>query len=219
MMALIDLTLTLKKGMRGVDWEPAKTLEEDGWNARTLHLYSHCGTHMDAPLHFGCGVEGEEVTIDQIPLERFLTPAHVIRLPKTRPKELLVVNHLGPLEHDFPRGDSLILHTGWSSYVDDDDMYRLQLPRISEELAEWCVQSGVSVLGVEPPSVADVSNLPEVTKIHEILLSGGVTIVEGLTNLESLPDAPFVFGAFPLKLEGGDGCPCRAWAAPEGFGI
>jgi len=211
-MALIDLTLTLKSGMRGVDWEPARTLEEDGWNARTLHLYSHSGTHMDAPLHFGCG---ERETIDETPLERCLTRGHVVRLLETRPSDLLTVSQLGALAESFRKGDSLLLHTGWSAHLDDDEIYRQRLPRISEELAEWCVEAGVAVLGVEPPSVADVTNLPEVTRIHEILLGGGVTIVEGLTNLESLPGGPFLFGAFPLKIDQGDGCPCRAWASTQ----
>jgi len=197
--------------MRGVDWEPAKTLEEDGWNARTLHLYSHSGTHMDAPWHFGCS----KSYIDETPLERCLTKAHVVRLPDTTPKELLTIAHLGELAENFPAGDSLLLHTGWSAFVEDDDRYRLNLPRISEELALWCVEHQVAVLGVEPPSVADVTNLPEVTHIHEILLGGDVTIVEGLTNLESLPDHPVLFGAMPLKIQEGDGCPCRAWASTE----
>ena len=70
----IDLTLTLRPGMRGVDWEQAKTVERDGWNARTLHLYSHAGTHMDAPTHFFqphelvSGQPAGAQTIDCLPL-------------------------------------------------------------------------------------------------------------------------------------------------------
>jgi len=62
--------------MPGVSIEPAKTVDEDGWNATTLHLYSHCGTHMDAPLHFGVS----ERTIDEIPLESLMGPAWVVDL-------------------------------------------------------------------------------------------------------------------------------------------
>ena len=68
------------------------------------------------------------------------------------------------------------------------------------------------MLGVEPPSVADVNSLPEVTMIHKILLGGGVTIVEGLTNLDALTSSKVFFVALPLKIDGGDGCPCRAFA-------
>jgi kynurenine formamidase len=65
--------------------------------------------------------------------------------------------------------------------------------------------------------VADVNNLQEVTEIHLILLGGGVIIVEGLTNLGSLTQERVLFGAMPLKVEGGDGCPCRAFAIEGDF--
>jgi kynurenine formamidase len=86
------------------------------------------------------------------------------------------------------------------------------LPRISRELAEWCVERRIRLLGVEPPSVADVKDLAEVTEIHRILLSGQIVIVEGLANLEAVRQERVLFGALPLKIEGGDGSPCRAFA-------
>lgn len=207
---LVDLTLTLDPSMRGVAWEPARTLEEDGWNARTLHLYSHCGTHMDSPHHFGCA----KSYIDEIPLQTCLSKAHLVRLPETKAQDLIGIPDL-----DITPGESILIHTGWSRHLANDELYRVKLPRISEELAHWCVEKKVAVLGVEPPSVADVTNLEEVTRIHQILLRGGVTIVEGLTNLDRLPDTPVIFGAMPLKLQEGDGSPCRAWASTENLNL
>lgn len=209
---MIDLTLPLRRGMRGIDWEPKFTVERDGWNASTLHLYSHAGTHMDAQLHFAAGPE----TIDRIPLERCSGRARVASLPHTEPKELLTSAHLGSLTRSFQPGEVLLLATGWSRYVDDPAVYRDGLPRVSEELALWCVDRGVKVLGVEPPSVADVASLEELTRVHHILLRGGVTIVEGLTNLDHLCDVEAWFVAAPLPIVGGDGCPCRAFALVQG---
>lgn len=207
---LIDLTMTMTPEMPGVSWEPAKTLEQDGWNARTLHLYSHCGTHMDAPLHFGCG---HQETIDQTELSVCVATAYLASIEAT-PSCLIEVEHLGDVADRIGTGQSLLLRTGWSQFSNDRSMYRNQLPRVSEGLAKWCVEKKIKVLGVEPPSVADVNNLDEVTKVHEILLGGGVTIVEGLMNLDKLPaGSPFLFGALPLKVLGGDGAPCRAFAS------
>jgi arylformamidase len=208
MSRVVDLTLALIPGMRGVAVEPKFTLDRDGWNAATWHLYSHSGTHMDAPIHFAAG----PATIDRQRLERCLGAAWVARLVPCVPRALLGVIDLGAVAEAFQRGDSLLLHTGWSRHVHDIAMYRDQLPRISEELARWCVSRGVNILGVEPPSVADVNNLEEVTRIHKILLSGGVTIVEGLTNLEQLTQERVFFGALPLPLAGADGSPVRAFA-------
>lgn len=212
-MAIYDLSRTIRDRDPGVVIAPARTLEKDGWNASTLELYSHSGTHMDAPWHFGCG----EATIDETPLGACMGPAHVVRLPDTEPAELLTPAHLGKLADHFEPGHSLLLHTGWSRHFETPEIFRGQLPRVGEALAKWCVENGVRILGVEPPSVADVNDLPEVTLIHEILLGGGVTIVEGLVNLESIPADICHFAAFPLKIHHGDGSPCRALASDQPF--
>jgi kynurenine formamidase len=208
---IIDLSLNLRRGMRGVEWETARTIERDGWNARTLTLYSHAGTHMDAQEHFAAGPE----SIDRIPLERCMGPAWVVDIPGLAPKTLIEVAHLEEVKSGFQPGESLILRTGWSRFVEDAAVFRDGLPRISEGLARWCVDRGVKILGVEPPSVADINNLPEVTLIHKTLLSGGVVIVEGLSNLDALQRSKVFFAALPLKIEQGDGCPCRAFAIED----
>ena len=206
----IDLTLTYHPEMPGVAFDTARTLEKDGWNAKTLHLYSHAGTHMDASLHFG--VAGP--TIDQTPLESCIGPAWVINLAGIAPKSLIKVSDLGEVAHSLQPDDSLLLMTGWSRYL-HEEKYRNELPRISEELARWCAEKKVKMLGVEPPSVADVNNLEDVTRIHKILLGAGVTIVEGLTNLDKLTQKKVTFMALPLKIAEGDGAPARAIAIED----
>ncbi|MSU24922.1 MAG: cyclase family protein [Opitutus sp.] len=205
---LIDLTLPLTPGQRGVSTEPKYTVARDGWNAATWHLYSHAGTHMDSQFHFEAGPE----TIDTKPLEKCIGPACVVNLTPLAPRTLLTVAHLGAVATTFIDGESLLLRTDWHRYASEPTIYRDGLPRISEELATWCVTHRVKILGVEPPSIADVNNLPEVTLIHKILLGGGVTIVEGLAYLDQLTQPRVFFGALPLKLAGGDGCPVRAFA-------
>jgi kynurenine formamidase len=93
--------------------------------------------------------------------------------------------------------------------------YRDELPRVSRDLALWCVNRQVRILGVEPPSVADVNNREEVEQIHAILLNGGVIIIEGLTNLEAISSSRVIFAAFPLKIKDRDGPPVRAVAIEE----
>lgn len=209
---IIDLTLTLEHGMRGIAFETASTVEKEGWNARTLHLYSHSGTHMDAPLHFGVSDE----TIDRIPLARCMRPAWVADIPGLAPRALITPFHLGAVAEQLEPGDALLLRTGWSRHVADAALYRDGLPRVSAELAEWCVTRAVGILGVEPPSVADVNDLAEVTAIHRTLLGGGVIIVEGLANLDALTASRVFLVALPLKVGGGDGAPCRVLALCPG---
>jgi kynurenine formamidase len=201
------LTVPLETGLTVVTIEPARTLERDGWNAATLGLYSHCGTHMDAPLHFGVSDE----TIDQIPLHRCMGPAWVADLTGIEPRALIGVGHLGRTKDNVRAGDGLLLRTGWSRRIGNPS-YRGALPRVSIELARWCVEKGVRMLGVEPPSVADVNNIEELTAVHTVLLGAGVIVVEGLTNLDQIGRDKVTFMAFPLRIVGGDGSPVRAIA-------
>jgi arylformamidase len=207
MTRLVDLTLTLRPGMPGVAVEPARTLERDGWNASTFSLYSHCGTHMDAPLHFGVSDE----TIDQLDVTRCVGLAWVADLTPIEPRALIDVQNLGDIATRLQPGESLLLRTDWSRRVGDAS-WRDELPRVSDALAHWCVRYGVRMLGVEPPSVADVNNLEEVTRIHRILLGGGVTIIEGLSGLDRLRSRRVRLIALPLKIAGADGAPARVVA-------
>lgn len=182
-------------------------MEKDGWNASTLTIYSHTGTHIDAPMHF----EASEQTIDEIPVEDFVGKAFVVDVRNVGASGLITVGHLPEnVIEKFEPGDSLLLWSGWSAHI-NTPTYRDDLPRISEELAQWCVHKKAKMLGVEPPSVADVNNIEEVTRIHKILL-GHVIIIEGLTNMESLNSTEVQLIALPLKIGSGDGAPARVIA-------
>ena len=210
MSRIIDLTLSLKTGMRGVTLEPARVLEKDGWNASKLSLYSHCGTHMDAPIHFGVGRQ----TIDQLDVSRLMGPAWVVDVRPIEPRALIGVEHMTGIADRIKPGDSVLICSGWSEYSGQDH-YRDELPRVSADLARWCVEMNVRMLGVEPPSVADVNDIEELTEVHQILFEGGVIVVEGLANVRSLTKPKVTFIALPLKVVGGDGAPARAVAIEE----
>ena len=203
---IIDLTLTLENGMRGVEIEPAMRLDRDGWNASTYHLYSHAGTHMDAPFHYG--MPG---TIDRISPERFMGDAWVVNCSDAGPRELITAAHLGAIDEKIQPGDRVLIRTGWSRYV-GEPRFRDELPRISRGLAKWFADRKISLLGVEQPAVADVHDLDEIREIHTILLEAGIVIVEGLVNLDLITSERVQFIALPLKVKGGDGSPVRALA-------
>lgn len=204
---IIDLTRTLAPDQEGVGFEQSRTVEEDGWNARTLHLYSHTGTHMDAPHHFGVSEE----SIEEFVPSRLMGKTWIARLGNVESQQLLMPSDLGGIADKIKAGENLILQTGWSK-KESYRTFRDELPRISKELAHWIVEKGINILGVEPPSVADVNNLEEVTEIHHILMKGDVIIVEGLVNLDQIQSEMVYLIALPLKLENGDGSPIRAIA-------
>ena len=206
-MRIIDLTLPISNNMPGVDITTAKQLEVDGWNATTLSLYSHCGTHMDAPRHFLPAGD----TLDQQNLEVVIGEARVVDVTPTEPKQLISVSHLAEIEQHVTPGCRLLFRTDWHKRY-GTPAYRNELPRISLELAEWLVERQVGLIGVEPPSVADVNNMQELTEVHQTLFRGNVVIVEGLAHLDQIQAPTFEFVALPMKITGGDGSPVRAIA-------
>ncbi len=193
--------------MRGIAWDTHTTLAEEGWNSRTLHLYSHATTHMDAPRHFF----ERGLTIDYQDLNKCIGPAFVVDLGEVAPRQLIKVADLGQLAKKIGPGDRLLFKSGWSKRV-DEPAYRDELPRISLKLAEFLAAKLVALVGVEPPSVAAINDLEEITAVHRTLLGAGIVIVEGLCNLDQLTQEQVTFIALPLKVEDGDGTPVRAIA-------
>lgn len=206
-MRVIDLSLAVNNDLPGVDISVAKRLEVEGWNATTLSLYSHCGTHMDAPRHFLL----EGATLDQQDLNICVGSAIVVNVAPASPKQLLTVADLGKLADLIEPGDRLLFRTDWYKRYGTPE-YRNELPRVSLELAEWLVDRKVAMIGVEPPSVADVNNMQELTEVHQTLFRGNVLIVEGLAHLDEIKSPQFEFIALPMKISGGDGSPVRAIA-------
>ena len=205
-MKIIDLTLTYEEGMRGVAFENAKSKSVDGWNSKMLHLYSHSCTHMDATFHF----EVNNQNIVEFELSRFVCDSWVIPIEAYAEQKIKLAD-LNAYPDLINKGDGVILKTGWSAFV-HEDKYRQALPGIHESLANWFVGKGINMLAVEPPSIADVMDMEEVTKIHEILLGGDIIIVEGLTNLDAVSKEKVKLIALPLKIKGGDGAPARVIA-------
>lgn len=206
-MRVIDLSLPISTDMPGVEITTARRLETDGWNATTLALYSHCGTHMDAPRHF----LPDGRTLDKQPLDVVVGTAIVVDLAPASPRQLIRPEDLTNVEDQVVPGCRLLFRTDWHKRYGSAE-YRNELPRISIELAHWLVDRRVALIGVEPPSVADVNNMQELTDVHQTLFRGDVVIVEGLANLDQIKAGSVHFIALPMKIMGGDGSPVRAIA-------
>ncbi len=203
---IVDLSQRLSHGMRGVEIFPHTRIANEGYNTTNLHLYSHAGTHMDAPLHF----LDDGATIDQWPLQKCIGPALVIDLSFKAPDSLISVADLGGAIDQIGAGSRLLLRTDWDAHAELPD-YRTHFPRISRELATWLVEKGVWLVGVQTPSVAALHDRNELRDVHQILLRGEIVIVECLMNLSKLPST-VTFIALPLNIAGGDGSPVRAIA-------
>lgn len=202
----IDLTLMVTPEMRGVEIHTRTRFAEDGYNTTNLHLYSHSGTHLDAPLHF----MPDGSTLDWMPLQKCVGTAVVLNLSHKSPRSLITIADMQPIADQIGHGSRLLLRTDWDDHANLPD-YRTHFPRISLELAEWLATRKIWLIGLETPSVASLQDKKELTDVHQALLKEEIVIVESLSNLRQLPNEVF-FIALPLKIKGGDGSPIRAIA-------
>jgi kynurenine formamidase len=176
-------------------------IDQSSVNLSRIDLSVHTGTHMDAPFHFFNGAE----TIDRVPLDRCVGPARLIDLRDIAAGEIrrehIERRCAAPL-----RAHAAVLHTGWSKQWGAPRYFR-DHPCLGADAAQFLVDCGVQLVGVDMPSV-DRAPYPA----HQILLRAGVPIVENLTNLEAIGADLFQIVVLPLKLAGRDGSPVRAVA-------
>ncbi len=178
------------------------TPEQRHVNSSRFAMNIHCGTHMDAPYHF----LDEGRTIDQVPLEQTHGPATLIHLSGKGRGSHITREDLEPWTLQLKRTGKAILHTGWASRWMQHEFF-MEFPDITTDAAQFLVECGVHLVGVETASVDFSPN-----ETHIVLLGNNILIVESLTNLDQIPTEEFLFSAIPLNLAGLDGSPVRAVA-------
>jgi len=173
-------------------------------NLSQVVLGLHVGTHMDAPYHF----VDSAATIDQVALDACIGPCALVDLPGFDRGGAIESRHLEPHGERLRAARRAILRTGWEKRWKTPGYFE-EHPVLSKGAARFLVDSGLLLVGADMPSVDRPPH-----EAHLELLGRGIVIVENLTNLGALPEAPFWIAALPLRVAGRDGSPVRAVAFP-----
>lgn len=207
-MTIIDLTHTIRSDMPvypGTE-QPvlttACTIEDAGYRETLLHMYSHTGTHMDAPAH----MIPSGRTLDAFPAEAFAGRGFVLDCRGLAEISLALVQ---AHEAEIRQADFLLLCTGWDKFWGQEKYYE-DFPCLTAEAASYVAGLplkgiGEDCISVDPCDSADFPN-------HMKLLGAGLVNTENLKNLDALIEKSFTFVTLPLKFENSDGCSCRAAA-------
>src|SRR6267142_1572431 len=188
-MEMVDLSRVIYDGMPKIPILPDVHVQkflslEKGHplNVTELSLPCHAGTHVDAPIH----IVPNGKSIEQLPLDAFVGPGAVIGVKKKG-------------------GDILMLYTGWDEKFDSPD-YNLH-PYLSVDAAEWMVQKGIKLFGIDCITV----DLPTPLRpkgfdfpVHKTLLGNEVLIAENVANLGSIVGKRTRIMALPLRVKGSD---------------
>lgn len=207
-MKVVDISHIIEEGMpvypgtEGPTIEEACTLERDGFAEKLLSMYSHTGTHIDAPAHM---IKGGR-TLDGFPADKYVGRGLMIDVSSI---DRIGIDLLRDREKDIRKAEFLIFRCGWDRYWGEEDYFR-DYPVLTEEAACWLCGMELKGVGVDAISLDRVEDgdLP----IHRILLGRGFIFIENLRGLDLLPEKDFTISCLPLKIRNADGSPVRAVA-------
>lgn len=212
---IIDLSYTLTTEMLvypGVErpvFQWLRRANSEGVNATKLTMSAHTGTHVDSPKHFLDGVP----CIDEIPLDSLFGPAKLFRYAQELHAQEITLEDVQSTGFELDENMIFVLETGIQQYA-ETRQYNECYPVPSLELCEWLISKKIRAYMTDATAI-DPLRSPDSSRHHRIL-GAGIPVVENLRNLGQLPvNISFVIGAFPLKLQGRDGAPCRAIALPD----
>lgn len=209
-MKVIDLTHTIRESMPvypGTE-QPrlttACTVEKDHFRETLLQMFSHTGTHMDAPAHVLAGGK----TLDQYPAGQFLGKALVIDCRHLREGQSISMDCLEGYGQKLHQAEFLLFCTGWDRYW-GTEVYFGRYPCVDDTVLRFILEGGYKGIGMDTISLDPMASLPR----HKKLLAlGNTVIIENLTCLEQCGSDLFDFACLPLKTENADGAPVRAVA-------
>jgi arylformamidase len=182
-----------------VELEPLLTIERDGAAVSRLSLGTHTGTHLDPPRHFIAGGGSAH----ELPLDAMVGPCVVRRFTE---RYEITARHLD--QANIPEGTSRLLLATPGADLWDLDEFRMDYTGLSADGADWCVQRGIQLTGIDYLSI-ERADSPNAFKTHTTLLGAGIVVLEGL-DLRGVPEGDYTLVCLPLKIWDGDGAPARA---------
>ena len=201
---IYDVSMTLRDGMPVYAGNPpfrriqTHAIEKgDAANESRLELGAHCGTHVDAPLHFVDGTGG----VEAIPTDLLIGRTRVVHFPDLDRIDRPDLERLA--WGDVKR---VLFHTKNSDRWKQGGGFDPGYVFLTGEGARFLVSKGLRVvgtdgLGIEKPHSGD-------HPAHKALLGAGVVVIEGLC-LADVPPGEYRMFCGPLRVAGGDGAPAR----------
>ncbi|MDT8897418.1 MAG: cyclase family protein [Thermanaerothrix sp.] len=207
MRKIHDISLTIGPDLPTWPSDPSVRIErvskiEEGANANVskVEMGLHTGTHLDAPYHF----LPNGARLESLALEVLIGPAQVIEVPEHFAEITADVFQHFPLAPGVQR---VLFKTRNSRYwAEGEKTFRPDFVGITQDGAEYLVEQGVRLVGIDYLSVAPYKRS---RPTHEVLLQAGVVIIEGL-DLSQVRSGLYHLICLPIKFQGVEGGPARA---------
>lgn len=207
---IYDLTLPISRSLIVWPEDPAIDLHrvakmEDGddCNITRMAMSVHTGTHLDAPSHF----IADGTHVESLDLNTLVGPALVVDAEDATQITAVLLDTL-----NIPANTTrlLIKTTNSERWIKGETSFYEEYVAVTDDGAQWLVDHGIKLIGVDYLSVAPYSDL---IIPHQILLGAKVIPVEGL-NLHHISPGEYQLICLPMLIKGSDGAPCRAILMP-----
>jgi arylformamidase len=204
---IVDLTHTLHPYKEQYTLEVSRRDERRGAEGDimcTLYMWSHVGTHVEAPLHFL--TEGGDTA--SLSIEQLMGPAIVLDFRQKGVSEPITLAEM-QAAGDVQVGDRVLTMTGRHTQYRTPASH--DRPYITEEAMRWLVEDRkINCLGTDSSGfeVRGVDHHPN----HRLLTQAGIPVLECMTNLVELRKQRIFLIALPWPVVGLDACPVRAIA-------
>jgi len=203
----------------------------EGWAIEKLTMYTHNGTHLDAPYHHHSTMNNGEraITIDEVPLEwcfgngvkldfRHLPDGHVVT-----PTEIDV--ELDRIGHTLSPLDIVFVNTAAGDRYGESD-YLMRGCGMGRDATLHLLEQGVRLTGTDAWSwdapfaltakrYAAEKDPGIIWEGHRASMKIGYSHIEKLTNLDKLPSSGFTISCFPFKIKAASAGFVRAVAIIE----
>lgn len=200
----------------------------EGWAVEQVELFTHNGTHLDAPYHFATTMDKGKraITIDEVPLDWCFRPAIKLdfrHLPDGYVATVSdVADELKRIDHHLQPFDIVLVNTRAGSVFGTSE-YLMAGCGIGREATLFLTEQGVKVTGTDAWSwdapfsytakrYAATGDVSIIWEGHKAGREVGYCHMEKLHNLEALPSKGFTVSCFPVKIKGASAGWCRAVA-------
>lgn len=177
---------------------------DEGDIMKTVYMWSHVGTHVEAPLHF---IEDGGDTAS-LTIENLMGPAIVLDFQEKEVNEAITLKEI-QAAGDVQVGDRVLIMTGRHTSFRTPASH--DRPYITEEAVRWLVEDRkINCLGTDSSGfeVRGVDHHPN----HRLTMNAGVPIIECLNDLVELKQQRVFLIALAWPVVGLDACPIRAIA-------
>ena len=218
-MKIIDLTHAITEQMPMYPGTVAPTLHishnhnDHGFQETFINLYSHTGTHIDAPAH----LYPDGLTLDKYPIEQFVGSALVVDCRKLEKGEKISMPLLEEKGNAIDEVDFLLFLTGHNDLWGHPD-YFFNFPVLSDEVIEWINNRKLKGIGIDassfdPVTIGAFDHVADGLHNHRAILKTNHTLLlENLCRLEDVGNEIFTLYALPLNTVNADGAPARVIA-------